>query len=66
MSKDLRRTRVVTENHYIEFNSEEYSYYQLPDGRYVIVPIEWMDSVYIHVTSSGTKVTDFGLEWEEK
>lgn len=44
---------------------DNYSRYQLPDGRYVIVPIEWMDKLYVTMTASGGRVTNFGMEWDE-
>lgn len=44
----------------------EYSRIEFPDGRYAIVPSEWMDKATTTVICSGRKVTEFSFEWESR
>lgn len=47
-------------------NQSEYSKILLSDGRYVIVPSEWLDTATVSAISSGRKVVEWNFEWESR
>lgn len=54
------------EPHLWVVNQSEYSKILLSDGRYVIVPSEWLDTATVSAISSGRKVVEWNFEWESR
>lgn len=45
-------------------NRSDYIQYELPGGRFVYFPSEWLDKMYVELRSLGSNVERFLLEWE--